>query len=148
MTAIDRKTTDQLCVRYKMCPAKYTPRKPENKPIDIINLLIDNAIVFFLSFSVSINFIQIFKFFNRINMFHVNYIHTRYRANSIHQTKYAAGMLWCEIRRVYCNRIIVKTWSTGNQSKTQYCFLKSIHRRCRSWLIYIFVPLIYLTIIN
>jgi len=26
--AVNKKTTDQLCVTYKICPEKYTPRKP------------------------------------------------------------------------------------------------------------------------
>jgi len=31
ITAINKKTTGQLCVTCKMCPEKYTPRKPEKK---------------------------------------------------------------------------------------------------------------------
>lgn len=31
ITAINKKTTGQLCVTCKICPEKYTPRKPEKK---------------------------------------------------------------------------------------------------------------------
>lgn len=66
--AINKKTTGQLCVTCKMCPEKYTPRKPEKKKENI---------------SCSCDYLYL--------------LYTRYRANSIHQTEYAAGMLWCEI---------------------------------------------------
>jgi len=31
ITAINKKTAGQLCVTCRMCPEKYTPRKPEKK---------------------------------------------------------------------------------------------------------------------
>ena len=36
ITAINKKTAGQLCVTCRMCPEKYTPRKPEKKKENIL----------------------------------------------------------------------------------------------------------------